>query len=180
MADVMNEVLLLDMLNINYNFSHIFIELKQFIHAGNRPSQTLIQKLSTKLNTYGICRYNNFYERATNQRIDIDIMELISIYSVMLDTNILKIMMSLDNKNVDIIMEKYENKICYDLIKIFDNNTSGYTRYILNKYKNFIFKTKKKQLYYKKLEELCVIVSLPNYFKENMTDGEHGTSIMFF
>ena len=135
MADVMNEVLLLDMLNINYNFSHIFIELKQFIHAGNRPSQTLIQKLSTKLNTYGICRYNNFYERATNQRIDIDIMELISTYSVMLDTNILKIMMSLDNKNVDIIMEKYENKICYDLIKIFDNNTSGYTRYILNKYK---------------------------------------------
>lgn len=128
-----NEVKLWENLRTRAYIKNILHNLNQYVHINGIPSEALIKEISTYITNNGICKNNGYYERM-NVRIDDDIMHLIK-KGVMFSPAIIKIMMSINETNILVIMDKYNGQICFPLRFIFDNNNKLFENFMTEAYK---------------------------------------------
>jgi hypothetical protein len=127
------EVKLWGDLKMRTYIKNILYDLNQFVHTNGIPSDALIKEISTYITNICICKNNGYYERMS-VRIDDDIMKLIK-KGVMFSPAIIKIMMSINETNILIIMNKYNGQICFPLRSIFDNNNKLFENFMTEAYK---------------------------------------------
>ena len=128
-----NEVKLWENLRTRVYIKNILHNLNQYVHINGIPSEALIKEISTYITNNGICKNNGYYERM-NVRIDDDIMHLIK-KGVMFSPAIIKIMMSINETNILVIMDKYNGQICFPLRFIFDHNNKLFENFMTEAYK---------------------------------------------